>query len=120
MKNLFPILITIAIIYFLITPPEQNKPLPTPNKTIVKQPVIDDHITIEKPVSINEADIVFGGYPKSKAYPNEIEILNRGAFVIGYDEVRKCPVWVAYKVTPDDDYIVASRIDIVRIIFLMS
>lgn len=76
MKNFFPILITLAIIYFLITPldPKQNKPLPKPNKTIIDQPVIDDHVTIEKPETFNEANIVFGGFPKSKEYPNEITV----------------------------------------------
>jgi endonuclease G len=112
MKNLFPILITFAIIYFLITPtnPKQNKPLPSPpNKTIINQPVLDDYTTVEKPDTYNESDIVFGSYPKPKAYQNEITVLNRGAFVIGYDEIKKCPVWVAYKVTPDDDYISPKR-----------
>lgn len=112
MKKFFPILITIAIIYFLITPldPKQNKPLPSlTNKTIIDQPVIDDHTTIEKPDTYNELDFVFGGFPKAKAYPNEITVLNKGAFVIGYDETRQCPVWVAYKVTPDDDYISPTR-----------
>jgi endonuclease G len=108
MKNFFPILISIAVIYFLSTPLDPKLTKPTPSK-VIDQPVIDDHITIEKPDAYNESDIVFGGYPKPNAYPNEITILNRGAFVIGYDETRKCPVWVAYKVTPDDDYISPKR-----------
>lgn len=59
--------------------------------------------------SFNGSVISFGGLPKSNGYPNEITILNKGVFVIGYDETKKCPIWVVYKVFRVDDYKLPKR-----------
>ena len=60
-------------------------------------------------VFLQDPGVVFAGLPKPNNYPNKIKVLDKGDFTIGYDEVRKCPVWVMYKVTPDDDYLAPKR-----------
>ena len=44
---------------------------------------------------------LFGGAPIRPTYPNPITFLDNGAFVVGYDEVRRVPAWVAYRLFPN-------------------
>ena len=39
----------------------------------------------------------YEGVPLRTNYPNVINILDNGAFVVGYDEVRRNPAWAAYR-----------------------
>ena len=49
----------------------------------------------------NSSASIFGGHPKAVSYPNRIKILNNIGFVVGYDEVRKDPAWVSYRIFKD-------------------
>ncbi|HIG29529.1 MAG TPA: DNA/RNA non-specific endonuclease [Verrucomicrobiales bacterium] len=58
----------------------------------------------------NEADSIdsdqfytYGGFPARTTYPNSIRILNNDGFVVGYDETRKNPAWVSYRLFPVDN-----------------
>ena len=66
-------------------------------------------LNFAKRVFQKDPGVAFGGLPKPAHYPNKITVLDKGDFIIGYDEVRECPVWVVYKVTPDDDYLAPKR-----------
>lgn len=66
-------------------------------------------LNFAKRVFQKDPGVAFAGLPKSNQYPNKIKVLDKGDFIIGYDEVRECPVWVIYKVTPDDDYLAPKR-----------
>jgi endonuclease G len=41
---------------------------------------------------------IYAGRPLVEDYPNRIKVLENSGFVVGYDEKRKNPAWVAYKV----------------------
>ena len=43
----------------------------------------------------------FHGAPVRTTYPNAITLLDSGAFVVGYDEARRVPVWAAYRLFPN-------------------
>jgi DNA/RNA endonuclease G (NUC1) len=44
----------------------------------------------------------FGGQPVSTTYPNPIKIIKNEGFIVGYDEKRMNPAWVAYRIFKDD------------------
>ena len=44
---------------------------------------------------------VFGGVPIRTTYANPIIFLDNDAFVVGYNEIRKVPAWVAYRIGPN-------------------
>jgi endonuclease G, mitochondrial len=52
---------------------------------------------------------VYAGNPDSAEYPNRLQILYSEGFVVGYDNVRGLPAWVAYRVFDVDDYDTHSR-----------
>lgn len=43
-------------------------------------------------------DLIYAGEPIRTTYPNKITILKNEGFIVGYDEKRRNPAWVAYKV----------------------
>jgi endonuclease G len=43
-------------------------------------------------------DLIYAGEPIRSNYPNKITILKNEGFIVGYDEKRRNPAWVAYKV----------------------
>ncbi len=45
---------------------------------------------------IVESKHVFMGMPLVVNYPNKISILERQAYMVGYDEIRKNPAWVGF------------------------
>jgi|LakMenE01Jun11ns_1017448.scaffolds.fasta_scaffold9956638_4 endonuclease G len=42
--------------------------------------------------------LLYAGEPIRTTYPNKITILKNEGFIVGYDEKRRNPAWVAYKV----------------------
>lgn len=46
----------------------------------------------------------YAGNPESADYPNRLQVLYSEGFVVGYDNVRGTPAWVAYRVFAVDDY----------------
>lgn len=40
----------------------------------------------------------YAGIPQPTTYPNSITVLENSAYIVGYDETRKNPAWVAYRV----------------------
>lgn len=53
------------------------------------------------PTSSADDRSFYAGVPIRVAYPNPIMFLDNGAFVVGYDEVRRVPAWVAYRLFPN-------------------
>jgi endonuclease G len=43
-------------------------------------------------------DLIYAGEPIGTTYPHKITILKNEGFIVGYDEKRRNPAWVAYKV----------------------
>ncbi len=43
----------------------------------------------------------YEGIPLRTTYPNVITLLDNGAYVVGYDEVRRNPAWSAYRLFPN-------------------
>ncbi len=43
----------------------------------------------------------YEGVPIRTTYPNVITVLDNGAYVVGYDEVRRNPAWSAYRLFPN-------------------
>ena len=58
-----------------------------------------------------EGKVFFAGAPVriSSPAPDDIRILNRGEFAIGWSNKLRHPVWCAYHVTPDQIYNIDSR-----------
>lgn len=52
------------------------------------------------PTEHTKYNFIYNGIPVSKNYPNSIRYLDRLGYIVGYDEIRKNPAWVAYKVGP--------------------
>jgi len=52
---------------------------------------------------------VYAGNPESADYPNRLQVLYSEGFVVGYDNVRGTPAWVAYRVFHVDDYETHTR-----------
>ena len=50
-----------------------------------------------------EGEVLFAGAPKRTGFPapNDIRILDRGEFVVGWSDKLRHPVWCAYHVTKD-------------------
>jgi endonuclease G len=44
--------------------------------------------------------VVYAGLPQVVKYPNSIQVIHNEGFVVGYDNVRKNPAWVAYRLVP--------------------
>jgi endonuclease G, mitochondrial len=51
----------------------------------------------------------YAGVPIRAGYPNPITLLDNGAFVVGYDEIRRVPAWVAYRLFPNPGTFSFSR-----------
>jgi len=45
-----------------------------------------------------EGKFYFAGEPNAVSYPNKLTILENTAYVVAYDETRKNPAWVAYRI----------------------
>lgn len=43
----------------------------------------------------------YAGNPVPTTYPNSITVLTNTAFLVGYDDVRENPAWVAYRIPAD-------------------
>lgn len=55
--------------------------------------------------------VSFAGYPRRTGdpAPNDIRVISRGEFVIGWSDTLRHPVWCAYHVTPKARYAVGTR-----------
>ncbi len=51
----------------------------------------------------------YQGVPIRTTYPHAVTMLDNGAFVVGYDETRKLPVWVAYRLFPNPEMFAFTR-----------
>ncbi len=51
----------------------------------------------------------YAGKPEPAGYPNPLTVLYNECFVVGYDEIRGAPAWVAYRVFHTEDYSTAPR-----------
>ena len=57
---------------------------------------------VQAPSSDDTSSHIYAGMPIPAGYPNPITRLERTGYVLGYDEIRKNPAWVAYKVPAGD------------------
>ncbi len=52
-------------------------------------------------LSSDDSSFVFAGLPKRATNESYLKILRNEAFLVAYDEQRKCPAWVAYRLSGD-------------------
>ncbi len=57
----------------------------------------EDGVALER---VPEESFAVGGFP---AGPSEVHVLLNRGYVVGYDEARKNPAWVAYKLVPQKE-----------------
>ncbi len=74
-------------------PPPAEKPSPPVQDSSETQP------RVESTVSRSFAGpLTFAGEPKVANYPNRLTLLRNTAFLVAYDETRRNPAWVAYRI----------------------
>ncbi len=61
-----------------------------------------DSIAITVPKRVLEAAKknslhIYAGIPRSTNYPHQLLVLENTGYIVGYDETRKTPAWVAYR-----------------------
>jgi endonuclease G len=59
-------------------------------------------LTVEEPPSKYAEESLYAGHPIVTHYPNDIVFLENKGFCLMYDETRKNPAWVAYRVSRND------------------
>lgn len=52
-------------------------------------------------LSSQDSRYVFAGLPRRSVNESELNILRNEAFIVAYDEQKKCPAWVAYRLSGD-------------------
>jgi len=62
----------------------------------------NDSITVTAPKKVLEAakknsSHIYAGVPRSPNYPHQLLVLENIGYIVGYDETRKNPAWVAYR-----------------------
>ncbi len=99
--NQFLLLIALcSLSWFVYLYTNQSTELPKENIEAVE--VIDfskPNERSQKESRNQEYGSIYAGEPIKTTYPNKIKVLQNKGFVVGYDEKRKNPAWVAYKLS---------------------
>lgn len=75
----------------------REKPLPPP-EAVRPPPMVEQEAALPPPAG----KYYYGGQPKAVKYPHAILVITNVGYVVGYDEDRKDPAWVCYKLFATD------------------